>query len=106
MIDQDKAEKALNYLASTDEEFAELKREKLILEKSEKRILGIGFCNADGTAGERTAKSYKTGEYNEWLESFGQVTEKFELVKAKRERAHITIDFWRTLEASRRKGHV
>lgn len=103
-IDQDRMEAAMTYLADTDEPYAE---EKTQLERCEilcKRVRARIFLTTDGTVAERNAQSETHPEVTAEDEAYCVTMKVYETMKAKRERAELVIDVWRTLEASRRKS--
>ena len=105
-INQSLMEKALHYLGETDEVYAEAKGALEELEVKRKRYRGRAFTLSEGTVAERTALAEdKQSVIEADFEWIAQV-KVFETLKQKRARAILTIDVWRTLEASRRRGNV
>ena len=102
-ITQDRMESAMEYLAETDKDYA---LEKSELERSEiarKRARAKVFLTADGTVAERQAKAEMAQEAQDADDRYVKTIEMYETLKARRERAMIVIDVWRSLNASRRK---
>lgn len=103
IISQGKLENALEYLAQTDHEYA---FEKANLERSEivrKRVRARFFLTLDGTVADRQAGAEGKDEVVQADEEYVKTVQAFETLKARRQRAEIVIDVWRSLNASRRK---
>lgn len=97
-------EAAMEYLAETDERFAEGKTQLLHCEILCKRVRARIFVTAEGkSVEERKAKAENHADVIEADEGLCQATEYFETLKAKRSRAEIVIDVWRSINASLRK---
>ena len=107
MISQESMEKALNYLAESEEQWSELKASKDLESKRLEITLASGIIdsNSDTQAGKKV-DSLNSVEYKDTVEQYQQLLEAFYLIDAKRKRAEITIDTWRSIEASRRRGTV
>lgn len=104
MIDQARMESALEFLAETDDAYAEAKTEVLRAEILTKRVRSRVFLVASGSVEARKAEAEGHQEVIEADENLCEATLAFEALKAKRSRAEILIDVYRTLEASRRKS--
>lgn len=104
IISEAKLEKALNFLAESDAEYAQKKAD---LERSEifrKRVRARLFLVSEGTVADRNAIA-ETGQDSEAAdEGYLGCLKVFETLRAQRQRAEIVIDVWRSLEASRRRG--
>jgi len=96
--------KALYYLAETDEKYAVLIARVKALEYQVKTIKAFGFLNASGTVGEKTAISESSAPYKAWIEDYENAVADKETITAKRKRAELTIEVWRSLNANRRQG--
>ena len=93
----------MTYLAQTDAEYAQEKSE---LEKAEilrKRIRARVFLMTDGTVEQRKAKAEIDPEVCSADDQYIFTIKAYETLKARRQRAELVIDVFRTLEASRRK---
>jgi len=93
----------MRYLAESDQEFAQ---EKAQVERSEilrKRIRARLFLVATGTVAERQAQAEIDPEAEQADGDYCKTIASFETLKARRQRAELVIDVWRSLEASRRK---
>ena len=96
-------EAAMEYLADTDETFAEAKTQVLYCEILCKRVRARIFMAGEGSIEHRKCAAEGHHEVTAADEGLCQATQHFETLKAKRQRAEILIDVYRTLEASRRK---
>jgi hypothetical protein len=102
-VTQDRMESALEYLAETDREYA---IEKAELERSEinrKRVRARIFLTTDGTVAERQARAETHEDAQAADDRLIETIQKYETLKARRERAEIVIDVWRSINANRRK---
>ena len=99
-------ELALRYLASTDESFARLTAAVKALEHKAKVIRSQQYLSASGTVAEREAKALASQEYQDFVESYENIMADREIEAAKRKRAELTIDVWRSAGANRRSGQI
>lgn len=103
-ITQERMENAMDFLASTDDAYAEAKANVLRAEILVKRIRARLFIAEEGSVEVRKAKAEAHQEAIDGDEALCSATLAFEALKARRSRAEILIDVYRTLEASRRKS--
>ena len=102
----EKAEAALDYLELSENEFSRLKAlvkyapdrlkvlsSTLALESSEKSVTG-----------KHTA-SLAHPDYEAAIDAYETVTKEFNLIQAKRNRAELTIEFWRSLNSAQKLGN-
>jgi hypothetical protein len=97
-------EAALEYLAETDEEFAQTKTDLLRDEILVKRVRARVFVETEGGVEVRKAKAEGHVDVVTADESLCASTLDFETLKAKRSRAEIVIEVWRSVNASQRKS--
>ena len=102
-ITQDRMESAMEFLAETDKPYATGKAELERSEIARKRARATAFLTTDGTVAERHAKAEMVPDVLEADDRYIAAIETFETLKARRERAQIVIEIWRSLNASRRK---
>jgi hypothetical protein len=95
---------ALEYLADTDQAYADYKASVLRCEILCKRVRARVFVEAEGSVDLRKAKAEGHSDVIEADKYLVEAVLYLEGLKARRERAEIVIDVFRTLEASRRKG--
>jgi hypothetical protein len=97
-------EAAMQYLAETDDKYALAKADLLRTEILAKRARARVFM-AEGTGSVEARKANAEGHPDVIAvdDALVEATVAFETLKARRSRAEILIDVYRTLEASRRK---
>jgi hypothetical protein len=103
LIDAASMEGAMDFLAETDIRFAETKTRLMQTEILCKRVRARVFVNEEGAIELRKAKAEANGDVVDADKDYVAAMLDFETLKARRSRAEIVIDVWRTLEASRRK---
>lgn len=107
MITNDQMEKALEYLADSEEEYANLRASKDLEGKRLEITLASGIIDSKkSSVAAKKVESLDSQEYKVVIEEMQTMLEAFYLIDAKRKRAEITIETWRTLEASRRRGTI
>ena len=102
-IDEDRVGKAMRYLAETDLTYAEAKAELESAEILRKRVRARVFLTEDGTVAERNAEAECYCDTEAADDRYVGAIKRFEEIKAKRQRAELLIDVWRSLEATRRR---
>ena len=106
MIDQDKMEAAMTYLAQTDIEFAEAKAAAELGEIRRKRCRSRILLTTVGTVVERQAQAEVHQDVIDadmgWIKDYTRC----ETLKAKRQRAELVVEVWRSLNASMRRGNI
>ena len=102
-LDEDRIGKALRYLAETDLNYAEAKAALESAEILRKRVRARVFLVEDGTVAERNAEAETHCDAEAADDQYVQAIKTFEELKARRQRAELLIDVWRSLEATRRK---
>jgi hypothetical protein len=101
-----KAEEALGYLARSEEDFARLKALHLAEDKRRKIVRASCFLDSDGTAAERNQKAEDHRDYRQAVEDWNVALEDFYLIDAKRKRAEITIEMFRSVNSSMKRGNI
>lgn len=105
-ITDERAEKALRYLASTDEECAALKAEAERAEFKAKAIRDTVFRHAEGSVADRTAYAGSSEEYRAAMDEYFTCLRLYEGMRNKRVTEAIVIECWRSIGANRRAGNV
>lgn len=103
-IDEERVGKAMRYLAETDLAYAEAKANLELAEILRKRVRSRVFLTEDGTVAERQAEAETHHDTEAADDQYVQAIKAFEELKARRQRAELLIDVWRSLEATRRKA--
>ena len=103
----EKAEAALLYLAESEAEYARFRA----LKDSEKERLKILHASlvldsneSSQTAKDKDALSNKT--YQAATEEWHTILENYYLIEAKRKRAELTIEMYRSVNAAMKKGNI
>ena len=103
MITEERLEKAMIYLAHTDEEAAKAKALCKKLEKIERIIRWEAFLRANGTVAEREAKAVTSEQYKEHVAYAENCWVDAELLDNKRHTEEVIVDVWRTMSANLRR---
>lgn len=107
--DENAVSKALEYLAQTDEDYGRLRARAGTdgaLQYAVKMREAVQFELHDGPQTERTMKARASDEYRASVENLENGRADYYIMDAKRKRAELVIEVFRTLEASRRKGNI
>lgn len=104
MISDDRAQKALVYLAETDEPCAEAKAHAERMEFKAKAIRHALFLHSVGTVAERQAKAETDDAYEDAMDAYLKAVAVYSHMMNKRATEHIVLDTWRTIQANRRRG--
>jgi hypothetical protein len=102
-LDQDRVAAILTWLSETDAKFAQVKGELEAAEQTCKRVRARLFIAADGNNEERKSEAEIADETQAADDAYIAAKVKLETLKAKRERAEMWWEMWRSLEASRRR---
>lgn len=106
MIDEARLAKALTYLATTDEDLAELLFEMKQAEDKSKAIKDTVFLHEEGSVADRSAKAGTADVYQSALSAFRAAERDYNRVANKRKTEATVVDAWRSLNAARRQGNV
>ena len=105
-ITTERMEKALSYLAETDETCAQLRADMERSEFKAKAIRDALFMRLTGTVAERTAQAGASEEYETAMGRYFDYLSAWEHVKNKRQTESIVVEAWRSLNSSRNKGNL
>lgn len=106
MINYNDAEKALNYLVSTDEEYARAKTLSDALYEQKKTIQAMQFLKATGSAADKTQQALASEEYQLHLRCIRDAQIEFETLRNKRLTNMCIIDMWRSVNSNQKKGNI
>lgn len=102
-IDQDRAEKAVEYLISTAGKLGQAKANAIRAEAMLRHVKALAMRASDEkSASAQEREAYASDEYLNAIDELFMATKDAETLKAEREAAQATIEFWRSSEASRR----
>jgi len=100
-------ERALHYLASTDDDFAKARAMVKYLEHKRKTIKAEAYLRATGnTINERESYAYTCKEMRDFLEEYKDAVYDEQILASKRKSAELAIEVWRSKNANRRVGNV
>ena len=103
----DDVEKAVEYLASTDETHAKITASQESMKDAEKHTKGkYVITHGDLPVSKAEHSFYASPEFVEIMKLKKEGHEHLKELTNKRQTAVLRIEIWRTLEASRRKGNV
>lgn len=102
IVSDEQVEEAINFLSSTDSEFARLKTEMETLASKKDITEKTIFQHEDGNVEERKAKSrtHENTKHAQW--DYLKAMQRFEELKNKRDTAHVNVWVWRSLQQSGR----
>jgi len=105
-VSDDRMEKALRYLAETDERAAELKADVERQEYKVKAMKAAVFKLSDGTVADRNAAAETADDVIKAQADHVKAIAAYMSVSNKRATETLIVDVWRTCAANRRHGNV
>lgn len=107
LITDDRLEKALIFLAQTDEAQAQARGEVLRTEHLAKVAEALAFKASEGGSAEARKQNARLADSSReaWEKHFQAVVQ-YEYLRAQRERQVLVIELYRTQSANQRKGNV
>jgi hypothetical protein len=105
-LDEDRVEKALIYLSTTDEDHAVLGSEVKRLEEGIKQAKAHSFLAGEGTVAEREAKAVASLKFGNAVELWIEAYKEFKILDNKRNTEIRITELWQTLSSNRRKGSI
>lgn len=103
-VTQERMEAALTFLGETDDAYAEAKanlaRAEILAKRARSRII----LTSEGSVEVKKAQAETHPEVGQADDELVEAITVYEKLRARRQRAEVTIDVFRTLEASRRRG--
>jgi len=107
VITTETAEKALDYLKSTDQQDAELKARLEYLKEKKKNVLAFAQEESDKTSqAAKEQDAYASIQFVEWLDEYKAATYDYLLCHNRRASASLQIEVWRSLNANQRQGNI
>ena len=106
MVTDITVEKSLEYLASTDRQLGEVHGRVEGINHHIKTAKAVAFLEASGTVGERQAHADCNPDVVALINEYENVVGERETIRTTRKRAELTIEVWRTQQASSRRGHL
>jgi len=106
-ISDERMERALRYLAETDELVAEAKTQVARCEYLSKQVRARVFLTATGdTVRERECMAETSQEVSEVDGELAKAILAYEKLRAKRTTEELVTECWRSINANRRQGHA
>ncbi len=106
MINESRLEKAMTYLATTDEKAADLKADVDRSEYKAKVIKATTFLHMTGTVAEREAGATQANETQDAYRAHFQAIRDYQAIANKRELERLVVEVWRSENANRRVGNI
>ena len=106
MIEEERCEKAVEFLRDTAEKYGNAKGYESFCEGNLRRVKSLQLLASEGSLGEREAKAYASAEYKVALGELQNATAEYETLRALREAAAITVDVWRSQNSARKQGII
>lgn len=105
-VTQENAEAALHYLAETDVAYAEAKAQVERTTILCKRVRARITHGATGSVEHKKAEAEISLEAGEADDAYIESVREFETLRAKRQRAELTIDVWRSINSAMKRGNI
>ncbi len=102
-IDFDRAEKAAEFIRDHAEQYGKLVGRCKALEHERKIIKSIRFLEASGTMAEKEATAYASIKFKAICEDIEAAWTDKTIIETKIKAAELTIELWRSLNASNRR---
>ena len=107
MFELKDVERAVKYMADTDESFASAKAKMNAMSERKKITLASCFLDAHGdNVREREAAALSSKIYRDEIDVWEESILEFETLHAKRIRAGYIVDMFRSLNSARTKGVI
>lgn len=102
-IDQERAEKAVEYLIDSARKIGEAKASAVQAEAMLRHVKALAMTASEEKAtSAQEREAYASKQYLDAIHDLWICTKAHETLRAEREAAQATIEFWRSAEASRR----
>ena len=99
-------EQDLQFLATTDKRYAELKAGLEHIKNTTKSVKGAFIVDSKDSVAKASEAFYASKDFVEAQKKTHELNKEFHILVTKRQSAIMRIDGWRTLEATRRKGNI
>ena len=107
MISEERLQKALTYLANTDEPYAKARAYLDAMKVREKTVLATSYLNiSGGTVAEKDHKARESKAYEEWQKNYEDAVYDHEIMRNKRSTEALIVEVWRTESANQRRGNI
>ena len=99
-------EQDLQFLATTDKRYAELKAGLEHIKNTTKSVKGSFIVDSKESVAKASEAFYASKIFIDSQKRTHELNKEFHILETKRQSAIMRIDVWRTLEATRRKGNI
>ncbi len=106
MIDDERVQQAITYLAETDKSAAEAKTDVERQAWRQKQVEAAIYLRSEGTVENRKAYARTSKELTEAVDCWLKALEKSDAITNKRKTEALIIELWRTEQANRRAGSI
>lgn len=106
MIDDNRAERAVEFYRDNAEQRGELRGQIAYLDHAIKITLAQAFLNSDGTVAEREARSRQDKDYLAKVDELRGATTELHTIETKLKAAEMTMELYRTQAANSRRGNI
>jgi len=101
------AEKALNYLQESETDYARLKSEHQALKEAIKITESSLILTSElKTVSMKEHETKASPEYTDIIDRWKECLEQYELINAKRKRAELTIEMYRSVNSAMKRGNI
>ncbi len=101
------AERAIKFLADSEAEWAALKSQHQALDKRRKIIRASGIMDSlESSATMKANDSESSPDYLQSVNDWEQTMESFYLIDARRHRAELTIEMFRSTNSAMKRGNI
>lgn len=104
MITEEQADRAVNYLRDSADDYGKACGRLAYLDGNLRRIKALEMLTAKGTLGEREAQAYASDAYKQALEQLEEATATRETIRAMRDAAQARFEQWRSENSARKAG--
>ena len=103
----EKAEKALNYLAESEAEYAQYKALLKFQPERHKALLArLQSESMETTEAGKKRDAEQSEAFESLLDESTEIAEQFYLIEAKRKRAELTIEMYRSVNSALKRGNM
>ncbi len=106
MISEERVEKAVEFMRDTANAYGAARGHVAFYEGNLRRVKALQMVGKPGSAADREATAYASGEYLEALEGLQNAVTDCETLRAKRDAAEMTIEVWRSQFSASKRGNI
>jgi hypothetical protein len=106
VINENRLERAMKYLAETDELAAALRAETDRSEFKAKQVKATVFLTSEGTVAEREARALIYESTTQAYDAHFKAIREYHAVANKRALEQLVVELWRSINANRRMGNI